>query len=344
MGYRTSSLYPYGSTARLREDVLAALGVLKIATGQQITELVRPNAKSNKAIRNALLDLARHRLTTPDGYTRTPKGDLRLQPTVKAQKLWRLTPAGLQAAAEVLPAGTSSKSTARGAGRSGAPHAMLVNRLVIAFVRGGLDATTLGELCTVRDWQTEVQHPIAGRESVISDAVLRAPELGVPVLMVEADRSTMAPGRVAEKVSRYRAYYRRTIRLPGHRQKTPMWRLTYSDTGREGYPPVAFVLAGSGPRGLSQRMTAIENMTRAYWMGQPRQSWGPGHIDYTDTVPVIATTITRLEDHGPLGDSWRRFGRQQWQSLTKALDNPDGQQARQLPAWDEPSPGGVATA
>lgn len=330
MGNWTSSLYPYGSTARLRSDVLATLGVLKIATPRQITALVRPHAKSSKAVRAALLDLARHHLTAHDGYTRQHKPG-------RPQKLWRLTPGGLQAAAEVLPAGTPLGSTARGAGRSGAPHSMLVNDLVVAFTRGGTAADAPGGIGAVTDWQTEVQHPIAGRENVITDAVLRAPEAGVPVLLVEADRGTMDPGRVAHKVHRYRMFFRRTVRLPGHRQATPLWRLTYPDTGREGYPPVALVLAGAGPRGLAQRAAVIEDLTRAYWQGRPQQSWGKGHTDYADTVPVIATTLPRLQELGPLGASWQRFGRTDWQPLTEALDNPDGERARQRlpPAVDQ---------
>jgi hypothetical protein len=331
MGYRTSNLYPYGSTARLRADVLSALGVLKIATPRQLTALVRPDTKSSKAVRAALLDLARHHLTVPDGYTRTPSAPLHQHPHVKAHKLWRLTPSGLHAAAEVLPSGTPLGSTARGAGRSGAPHAMLVNDLIVAFIRGGTAGATPG-IGTVTDWQTEVQHPIAGRESVITDAVLRAPQVGVPVLMVEADRGTMTPARVAHKVHRYRAYYQRAIRLPGHRHATPQWQLTYSETGREGYPPVAFVLSGAGPRGLAQRAQAFEDLTRAHWMGRPQGTWGAGPMDYTDTVPVIITTLDRLQERGPSGTTWRRFGRATWQPLIEALDNPDGERARRRPS------------
>lgn len=322
MSYR-SSLYPYGSTARLRGDVLATLGVLKIATPRQITALVRPHAQSAKAIRAALLDLARHGLTAHDGYTRQSRPG-------RPQKLWRLTPSGVQAAAEVLPV-DASQSTARGAGRSGAPHTMLVNEVVIAFTRGGTADGTPGGLGTVTSWQTEVPHFISGREAVIADAVLSAPQDGVPVLMVEADRGTMDPARAAHKVHRYLLYYRRTVRLPGARQETPLWRLTYPSMQQKGHPPVAFVLDGAGPRGLAQRMTALEDLTRVYWRARPQQSWAAG-ADYTDTVPVIATTLPRLQEQGPLGATWRRFGRPGWQSLTTALDNHDSSPVHQPPA------------
>ncbi|MFE7033970.1 hypothetical protein ACFU9Y_26990 [Streptomyces sp. NPDC057621] len=62
-----SKAYPYGSTAAGRGHVLAALGVLKVATADQIHRLTAPRFKDNKACRNALLDLSRHGLTVSEG-------------------------------------------------------------------------------------------------------------------------------------------------------------------------------------------------------------------------------------------------------------------------------------
>ncbi|MEV0535541.1 replication-relaxation family protein [Kitasatospora sp. NPDC050463] len=44
---------------------------------------------------------------------------------------------------------------------------------------------------------------VHGKRRVRPDAVLQAPETGVPVLMVEVDRSTMGPARVAAKFTAY---------------------------------------------------------------------------------------------------------------------------------------------
>ncbi|MBQ0850379.1 hypothetical protein J8N05_19520 [Streptomyces sp. BH-SS-21] len=55
--------YPYGSTAAVRGHVLVALGVLKVATAEQIHRLTVPGHKDNKVFRNVLLDLSRHGLT-----------------------------------------------------------------------------------------------------------------------------------------------------------------------------------------------------------------------------------------------------------------------------------------
>jgi hypothetical protein len=41
-------------------------------------------------------------------------------------------------------------------------------------------------------------------------------------------------------------------------------------------------------------------------------------------VPVLATTLARLYEHGPI---WWRFARKQLQTLDHALDNPQGERA-----------------
>ncbi len=107
--------------------MLGALGVLKVATADQLQRLLRPGAASNKAVRQALGDLALHGLVASDGNTRN------------RHKTWRLEgTAGLEAAGQVLGLPRADMgSTARGAGRSGARHAMAVNETVLAFVRGG---------------------------------------------------------------------------------------------------------------------------------------------------------------------------------------------------------------
>ncbi|MER6443332.1 replication-relaxation family protein [Streptomyces sp. NPDC001185] len=122
--------YPYGSTTAVRGHVLAALGVLKLATADQMHRLMAPGHKDNKGFRNAALDLAWHGLLVSEGSSRD------------GHKIWHLTPVGLDAAAEVLarPVGEMG-GIARGAARSGAPHAMAVNETVIAITRTPAAAT-----------------------------------------------------------------------------------------------------------------------------------------------------------------------------------------------------------
>ncbi|MFJ1758340.1 hypothetical protein [Kitasatospora sp. NPDC088134] len=67
---RRGAANPNGSTTALRSYVLGALGVLKVATADQLQRLLRPGAVSNKAVRQALGDLALHGLVASDGNTR----------------------------------------------------------------------------------------------------------------------------------------------------------------------------------------------------------------------------------------------------------------------------------
>ncbi|WAU82225.1 hypothetical protein O1Q96_22145 [Streptomyces sp. Qhu-G9] len=75
-----SKAYPYGSTAAVRGHVLTALGVLRVATADQVRQLMCPGHQDNKAVRNASLDLARHGLALSEDSTR------------QGQKLWRACP------------------------------------------------------------------------------------------------------------------------------------------------------------------------------------------------------------------------------------------------------------
>ncbi|MFJ5212858.1 replication-relaxation family protein [Streptomyces nigra] len=213
--------WPYGSTAALREDVLRVLGVLKVATGEQIQFLTRPHltyrhrrdpGRRTKPHRNAALDLALHGLTVSEGSTRD------------GRKLWGLTTAGLQAAAQVLERPLHEMgSTARGAAMHGAAHAMTVNATVQALLRPKPDEDQAALLPAVdqvvlrtipqglgrlENMWTEVPLPITGSESspgrgsAQADLVLCAPEHQLPLVFVEVDRGTMTPARVAQKIDR----------------------------------------------------------------------------------------------------------------------------------------------
>ncbi|MFF2148637.1 replication-relaxation family protein [Kitasatospora sp. NPDC058190] len=303
--YRRGSANPNGSTNALRGDILGALGVLKVATADQLQRLLRPGAASNKAIRQALGDLALHGLVASDGNTKD------------RHKTWRLEgTAGLEAAGQVLGLPRSDMGgTARGAGRSGAQHAMAVNETVLAFVLGGTASGAAGGAGTVTDWATEVEFPLpGGRRKVRPDAVWRAAEIGVPVLMVEVDRSTMAPERVAAKFTAYRELFRTKVRDndPALADEEPAdrtvhwWRRAYPGHTRVGYPPVALVVTDAGPVALANRQEAVAELSAECWIGQRYtvrrdDNDGDGWRVYDDAVPVVATTLELLAEHGPLG-------------------------------------------
>ncbi|MDH6521831.1 hypothetical protein M2163_001176 [Streptomyces sp. SAI-135] len=344
-----SKTYPYGSTGAVRAHVLAALGVLKVASADQVRRLMCPGHKDNKAVRNACLDLAKHGLVVSEGNARD------------GSKLWGLTPLGLDAAAEVLsrPVGEMG-GTARGAARSGAPHAMAVNETIIAITRtvpeptqpvrhtGAAPVTPPQKTAprepagigTPASWSTEVVHVLSGgtrgRSTVQTDAVLLAPDAGVPVLMVEVDNCTESPERLAAKFDRYRDYFRRTTKDARGRQ-IPAWRSLYPPTGREGHPPVVVVFnpgVRAGQEALKNRMNRVLDLTRDVWSGRYENMGGSlserdSYQNYTDAIPLVFTTLPRLQKDGPLGAVWWRCGHRQWETLTDALANPDGVEAWQ---------------
>ncbi|WP_195911421.1 replication-relaxation family protein [Streptomyces kaniharaensis] len=328
--YRRGAANPNSSTNAMRSDVLGALGVLKVATAGQLQRLLRPGAASNTVIRQALRDLALHGLVASDGNTRA------------RHKTWRLEgTAGLEAAGQVLGLPRSDMGgTARGAGRSGAQHAMAVNETIAAFVLGGTAPDTPGGVGTVTDWATEVEFTLpGGKRKVRPDAVLQAPEIGVPVLMVEVDRSTMAPERVAAKFTAYRELFRTKVRDndPALADQEPAdrtvhwWRRTWPGHTRPGYPPVALVVTDAGPVALANRQQAVADLSADCWLGRwckvVRDYNDDGWREYDDAVPIIATTLEALAEHGPLGPIWWRYGRDGRHCLIDALDNPNNRAA-----------------
>lgn len=234
------------STVRDREDVL---GVLKVATATQVMHVVRPGLSDNKVIRNALLVCQAAGQVRSEGDTAGPAGRLGAPDRGGVAELWNLTDPGLDAARRLLERDADQMGgSARGVGRGGAPHAMAVNATIIAIIRGGIGGIT--------SWRTEVPHPLSstGKRNVRADAVLCAPDDGLPLLMLEVDRGTEPVSRVSAKLASYVAFYRRSVNDPGEPSdwtarmtgtgQVPFWETLYPDTGLPGWPPLA--AAGHG--------------------------------------------------------------------------------------------------
>ncbi|MFP8888042.1 replication-relaxation family protein [Streptomyces mangrovi] len=337
---------PYGSTDEMRQRVLAVLGVVKVATAAQLRQLVCPGTVDVQTARNACKDLAVLGLAESVGKaTRAGKGGRKVR-----EDLWNLTAAGLEAAAAMLdrPA-REMGGTARNAAAAGAPHARKVTDVIDAFLQTPPEPTRPPVrrnaparparplpvrppgLGTIASWSTEVGLPVTGtfahpgKGSPRADAVVVAPEMGLPVLFVEVDNGTQDPAIVAAKLDRYRAFFRRTTKTTGGRE-VPMWRLLYQPPQREGHPPVALVFTQQAAREetVLARMKTIRDLSRACWAGRRVFE---GYTDYGDTVPVLAITLDRLRTHGPLGPVWWRYGHQPWQTLTDALADTDDEAA-----------------
>ncbi|MCL7496081.1 replication-relaxation family protein [Streptomyces sp. MCA2] len=241
---------PYGSTARTRQMVLAALGVAKVATAEQIRQLMCPGTASAQTVRNGCLDLGRDGLVESLGSA----GRTNAAGNLVSEKLWNLTGPGLEAAAAVLDRPVREMGgTARGAARSGAKHAVKVTDTLAAFLQTppeptrpvprkqpqtattarssaptGNDTGGVPEVVQERpqglgqisSWATEVVLPVSGtlttpgRNSPRADAVLTAPEERLPVMFVEVDNGTENPLALAHKAGRYREFFRRTVKPP----------------------------------------------------------------------------------------------------------------------------------
>ncbi|MFE3144252.1 replication-relaxation family protein [Streptomyces scopuliridis] len=342
--------WPYDSTARVRGLVLLALGVVKVATAQQLRQLVLPGTADAQTVRNACKDLRHAGLAESVG--RTSKPGAAGQPV--RHDLWNLTTAGLAAAASELGRPVREMGgTARDAAKAGAAHTLAVTDTIDAFRQSPPLATKpvarratrpapkrvlpvrprgLGHL---RGWETEVALPVMGtfttpaKGSLRADAVLTAPEDQVPVLFVEVDNHTEPAAVVAAKIERYRRFFRRQVKDHSGRD-VAMWSTLWDDSGRGGLPPVALVFTKDvGAQARMNRIKTIRDLSRDSW--EPRWEnplgWSPdpseqdGWWDFAGTVPVIATHLDQLKAHGPHGPVWWRFGHGEWQPITEALTN-----------------------
>ncbi|MFE2562136.1 replication-relaxation family protein [Streptomyces sp. NPDC059352] len=361
VGVGGSALRRYGSTGRTRTMCLAALGVVKVATPDQIRRLMCPGTKDAATVRGGLKDLETEKLViSPGSAVRVNEAGVRV-----TEKLWTLTAAGLEAAAVVLdrPA-REMGGTAKAAAASGAKHARAVTDVLDAFLQTQPEPTQpvartrqlvpaappadpparpegLGPLAA---WTTEAVLPTGGtflapaRGSLRADMVFASPgHEAVPLLFVEVDNGTEGPPIVADKIERYRRFFARRVSTgTGNGREVPLWRTVWPDSPRDGYPPVALVFTKNvGKLAMQTRMREVGALAREHWRGEwhadshaPEDGSRPdGYRDYKGTVPLLATTLRLLAAHGPHGPVWWRYGHKTWQPLTDALDNPDDYRA-----------------
>ncbi|MEV6747472.1 hypothetical protein AB0N21_24225 [Streptomyces sp. NPDC051080] len=104
------------------------------------------------------------------------------------------------------------------------------------------------------------------------------------------------------------------------------WRRVYPPTGREGLVPVAFVFADTTEAKADNTVAVLEEAGHDYWAPRRYDTYHRGITarDYGQAVPVVVTTLEQLQEHGADAAVWRRLGREGEQTLTAALDNPDG--------------------
>ncbi|MHC3455713.1 replication-relaxation family protein [Streptomyces prasinus] len=339
-----------GSSNDLRADALRVLGVLKVATADQIQRLslphltyrhtTKPTAAKRKEARTAshraaVNDLRRHGLAVDGGHTRGGE-ETRL-----------LTKDGLAAAAidldrEIEEMGGMPKS----AGRSGASHPMTVNETAIALIRpkpnldlvAGEPAEAVAAaraatdapdgIGTLASYATEVALPVKGTwknpaiGSTRADVVLTVPEAGVPLLFIEVDNRTEEAVLIARKFDKYARFFLRQEKDTDGFEK-PLWRTRWSAPAPDEYervhPPVLLVFHQAGQRSVKNQMARVADLIRHHWQGR----WHPegGYHSYDRCIPIVATTLEELREHGPAGPAFWRFGRDHRQPLLDAIGN-----------------------
>ncbi|MEU0671999.1 hypothetical protein ABZ330_03780 [Streptomyces sp. NPDC006172] len=101
-----------------------------------------------------------------------------------------------------------------------------------------------------------------------------------------------------------------------------MWRTRWSapDTwsGDATRPPVLLVFNRIGERNPNRTIPRLQELTRHLWQGQRHT----GFHAYDGRIPIIATGLKNLREHGPAGPVFLRFGRDHMQPLREAIGNP----------------------
>ncbi|MFE2273335.1 replication-relaxation family protein [Streptomyces lavendulae] len=341
---------PAGSTNSYRGDVLRVLGALKVATADQIQQIGAPHLTFRHADKEtpskqkqartashtgALSDMRKHGLSENGGSTET--GDA----------LRNLTTKGLEAASYELrrPAGEMG-STARGAGSSGASHPMAVNETVIAMLRPKPNMAKLADdpphvqaaaqaavdspdgIGTIASYWTEVPLPATGtwnapgKGGAQADLVLTAPQDGVPLLFIEVDNCHETAEELAAKLEKYARFFKRKMKDTDGKER-PMWRTRWTApetwSGDRTHPPVLLVFNRIGERNPNRTVPRLMELTRHLWEGEQQKA---GHHRYDGRIPIIATGLKNLTEHGPAGPVFLRFGRDHKEPLWQAIGNP----------------------
>ncbi|MGW4985472.1 replication-relaxation family protein, partial [Streptomyces mirabilis] len=261
----------------------------RMATTEQMHRVIAPSVRIEQTRRR----LARLRA---EGLV-----DRITLPQAGRTRVWFPTSYGVQLASEWpemrghRPSRTVSDPTAV---RLKAGHTLTVTETALAFLE---DARRRGDLFRPLDWIPEVHHPIGSGEAVIPDALMyyrRGPADGDNGAMlrafVEVDRATMGPERLAAKLPAYERLYRYGPVMPGRRPtlQEPVleeWRRRYPL-----FPRVLFVLDGTGPAGVDNRISALRAGAGLL---------APSRFPYD--VPVLAAPLADLLHHGPSAPVWR---------------------------------------
>ncbi|WP_437112177.1 replication-relaxation family protein [Streptomyces sp. enrichment culture] len=310
-----------------RKEVLRALGIFQRATADQLWRMLRPGDRHDRITRDTLNALKDSGLTRVE--TRLESG----------HQLWVLTEKGHKEAKLLLPKNVRisalRKLTVDDEGRPVESDGYDEHAAAVTSTAAVLTGAGYG---TPLSWQTEIAHRLPYGYTQYADLTMRAPDAGVPAMLLEVDRVNEPVDELVDKLRRYTEWFELLApKADANREKAArgaavhafrLWSRIYPATGREGYVPVAFVFTGKSAAQRESRMRRLEQAARSYFAGAPYPGSGAGitAVDYHQAVPVVVTELERItvDPAGAAGKVWRRLGREEWQTLGEALDNPDG--------------------
>ncbi|AYG77975.1 hypothetical protein DWB77_00082 [Streptomyces hundungensis] len=285
----------------LPHQIVAALAQHRMATTQQLQDMLRPQA-TRQTITKPLNRLHREGLAA---FTVLPQSNRR--------RAWFLTPEGARIARDwpQLRGRPPYPITSASAASMKTPHVLTVVRAHLTFLQ---DARRRGDEHGHLDWTPEVAHSLGDSERVIADAllhyVLHASDGSRTKLraLVEVDRATTSSERLATKLIEYARLHTYTPTPPGRRaiqaNTPPAWQRWYPV-----FPRLLFILTGASPTTLAHRIEDLQAMTAEH----------PAVAQLARTVPLGAALLDDLEQQGPTEHVWTplngRGQRRPWTQL-----------------------------
>lgn len=326
-----SSRQTWKPTHTRKKEVLKALGIFQRATAEHLWRMLRPGEAHDRCTRDTLNALK-------------GEGKVRVETRLESNhQLWVLTERGHKEARQLLP-GSVRVSALRKlevddkgepvTGEGFDEHAAAVTMTAAVLTGAGFGTPLSG--------QTEIAHRLPYGYTQYADLTMRAPDAGVPAMLLEVDRVNEPVDVLVAKVRRYTEWFEllapKADKTRAHAARRDgaavhgfrLWSRIYPPTGREGYVPLAFVFTGKTKAQRESRIRRLEQAARTYFAGSAYQGRASGitAVDYHQALPVVVTELERIiaDPDGAAGRVWRRLGREGdlWQALSEALDNPDG--------------------
>ncbi|MGW4951487.1 replication-relaxation family protein [Streptomyces parvulus] len=273
-------------TEPLRQQVLTALALHRVATTAQLRQMLRPD--SSRQLISRVLNKLRSAGYTD--LTPLPGSD---RPRTHA---WYLTPEGTRLVRDLptLRGRSAYPITSTTAASMKTPHTLTVVRTHLAFAA---DARRRAHEHGPWDWSPEVSHSIGEGERLVADAVMHYTVVDGEhrrklSAFLEVDRSTMSSGRLAVKLVEYARLFQYEAQPVGRRKQAstgPAWLRWYPV-----FPRVLFVLTGASRTTLNNRMTDLQAMVAQH----------PLVADLARDVRLGAAVLEDLEQHGPAHNVW----------------------------------------